>query len=149
MLPADLAKYKEKSKKIIALTAWDSISGSIAEQANVDIVLVGDSLAMVCLGYKSTLPLTLEDMTSASEIIYDVVDQEANIIVGAVVDEAMEGEIQVTVIATGFETNQPLNQQRIKNRLSNQPLYNFSDNKESGASIPEFLRLRQNKKDIG
>ena len=93
--------------------------------------------------------MTLEDMTSASEIIYDVVDQEANIIVGAVVDEAMEGEIQVTVIATGFETTQPLNQQRIKNRLSNQPLYNFSENKESGASIPEFLRLRQNKKDIG
>ena len=87
--------------------------------------------------------MTLEDMTSASEIIYDVVDQEANIIVGAVVDEAMEGEIQVTVIATGFETKQPLNQQRIKNRLSNQPLYNFSDKKESGASIPEFLRLRQ------
>ena len=92
--------------------------------------------------------MTLEDMTSASEIIYDVVDQEANIIVGAVVDEAMEGEIQVTVIATGFETNQPLKQQRIKNRLSNQPLYNRSENKESGASIPEFLRLRQNKKDI-
>jgi len=92
--------------------------------------------------------MTLEDMTSASEIIYDVVDQEANIIVGAVVDEAMEGEIQVTVIATGFETNQPLKQQRIKNRLSNQPLYNISDNKEVGASIPEFLRLRQNKKDI-
>jgi len=52
----------------------------------------------------------------------------------------MEGEIQVTVIATGFETTQPLNQQRIKNRLSNQPLYNYSDNKESGASIPEFLK---------
>ena len=92
--------------------------------------------------------MTLEDMTSASEIIYDVVDQEANIIVGAVVDESMEGEIQVTVIATGFETNQPLKQQRIKNRLSSQSLYNVSDNKETGANIPEFLRLRQNKKDI-
>ena len=92
--------------------------------------------------------MTLEDMTSASEIIYDVVDQEANIIVGAVVDEAMEGEIQVTVIATGFETNQPLKQQRIKNRLSNQPLYNISDKKDQGANIPEFLRMRQSKKDI-
>jgi len=92
--------------------------------------------------------MTLEDMTSASEIIYDVVDQEANIIVGAVVDEAMEGEIQVTVIATGFETNQPFKQQRIKNRLSNHPIYNMSDKIDSGASIPEFLRLRQNKKDI-
>ena len=92
--------------------------------------------------------MTLEDMTSASEIIYDVVDQEANIIVGAVVDEAMEGEIQVTVIATGFETDQPLKQQRLKNRLSNEPLYNKSENKDTGASIPEFLRFRQNKKDI-
>ena len=62
MLPSDLLKYKDKSQKIIALTAWDSISGSIAEQANVDLVLVGDSLAMVCLGYKSTLPLTLENI---------------------------------------------------------------------------------------
>ena len=62
MLPSDLIKYKERSQKIIALTAWDSISGSIVEQANVDLVLVGDSLAMVCLGYKSTLPLTLENI---------------------------------------------------------------------------------------
>jgi len=62
MLPSDLVNYKKKSRKIIALTAWDSISGSIAEQANVDLVLVGDSLAMVCLGYKSTLPLTLENV---------------------------------------------------------------------------------------
>ena len=62
MLPSDLVKYKKKSEKIIALTAWDSITGSIAEQANVDLVLVGDSLAMVCLGYKSTLPITLENI---------------------------------------------------------------------------------------
>ena len=62
MLPSELVQYKKKSQKIIALTAWDSISGSIAEQANVDLVLVGDSLAMVCLGYKSTLPLTLENI---------------------------------------------------------------------------------------
>ena len=38
MLPSDFVKYKEKSQKIVALTAWDSISGSIAEQANVDLV---------------------------------------------------------------------------------------------------------------
>ena len=92
--------------------------------------------------------LTLDDVNSVGEVISDVVDQDANIIVGQAVNEAMEGEIQVTVIATGFETNQPMKQQRIKNRLSNQPFYNISDNKESGANIPEFLRLRQNKKDI-
>ncbi len=92
--------------------------------------------------------MTLDDVTAVGDVISDVVDQDANIIVGQAVNESMEGEIQVTVIATGFETNRPLNQQRIKNRLSSQPLYNFSDKKESGASIPEFLRLRQNKKDI-
>ena len=92
--------------------------------------------------------LTLDDVNSVGEIISSVVDQDANIIVGQAVNEAMEGEIQVTVIATGFETNQPLIQQRLKNRLSNQPFYNVSDKKDTGANIPEFLRLRQNKKDI-
>ena len=62
MLPSELVKYKKNSQKIIALTAWDSISGSPAEHSGADIVLVGDSLAMVCLGYKSTLPVTLENM---------------------------------------------------------------------------------------
>jgi cell division protein FtsZ len=92
--------------------------------------------------------LTLDDVNSVGEVISGVVDDDANIIVGQAVNEAMEGEIQVTVIATGFETNQPLNQQRIKNRLSNQSFYNVSDNKDTGANIPDFLRLRQNKKDI-
>ena len=59
MLPSDLVNYKKNCRKIIALTAWDSISGSIAEQANVDLVLVGDSLAMVCLGSVSYTHLTL------------------------------------------------------------------------------------------
>ena len=62
MIPSELINYKKNSKKIIALTAWDSISGSLTEQSDADIVLVGDSLAMVCLGYKSTLPITLENM---------------------------------------------------------------------------------------
>jgi len=92
--------------------------------------------------------LTLDDVNSVGEVISGVVDDDANIIVGQAVNEAMEGEIQVTVIATGFETNQPLNQQRIKNRLSNQSFYNSPDNKDTGANIPDFLRLRQNKKDI-
>jgi 3-methyl-2-oxobutanoate hydroxymethyltransferase len=62
MLPSELVTYKKNSRKIIALTAWDSISGSLAEQSDADLVLVGDSLAMVCLGYKSTLPVTLENI---------------------------------------------------------------------------------------
>ena len=62
MLPHELVKYKNESRKIIALTAWDSITGSLAEQAGADVILVGDSLAMVALGYETTLPVTLENM---------------------------------------------------------------------------------------
>ena len=91
--------------------------------------------------------MTLEDMTSASEVIYDVVDPEANIIVGAVVDESLEGEIQVTVIATGFESNQIYRNQKARNRLNPQSIYSQNQIKEPGASIPEFLRLRQLRKD--
>ena len=85
--------------------------------------------------------MTLEDMTTASEVIYDVVDPEANIIVGAVVDEALEGEIHVTVIATGFENNKTYRSERT-NRASSNPL-SQQIAEENGARIPEFLRRRQ------
>ena len=62
MLPSELVRYKNESKKIIALTAWDSITGSLAERAGADIILIGDSLAMVALGYETTLPVTVENM---------------------------------------------------------------------------------------
>jgi len=61
MIPSELINFKN-SKKIIALTAWDSITGSLSEIAGADIVLVGDSLGMVALGYKTTLPVTLSNM---------------------------------------------------------------------------------------
>ena len=46
--------------------------------------------------------LTLHEVTAASEIISDAVDEDANIIFGAVIDEKMQGEVRITVIATGF-----------------------------------------------
>ncbi len=90
--------------------------------------------------------MTLDDMTSASEVIYNVVDAEANIIVGAVIDEALEGEIQVTVIATGFNNDQPFNNLKSRIKLNSQSIYK-GESKEIGASIPEFLRLKQLRRD--
>jgi 3-methyl-2-oxobutanoate hydroxymethyltransferase len=55
-----LGQYKQQSRPIIALTAWDYLSARIVDLAGVDVVLVGDSLAMVALGHATTLPLTLE-----------------------------------------------------------------------------------------
>jgi len=69
MLPSELISYKNHSKKIIALTAWDAITGSIAEDAGADIVLVGDSLAMVALGHKTTLPVTLSNMINHTKAV--------------------------------------------------------------------------------
>ncbi|MEB3105527.1 MAG: cell division protein FtsZ [Cyanobacteriota bacterium] len=87
--------------------------------------------------------MTLEDMTTASEVIYDVVDPDANIIVGAVVDEKLEGEIHVTVIATGFESGTPYRSERSVT-TSFTPASSFSPAAEDkGAKIPPFLLNRQ------
>jgi cell division protein FtsZ len=86
--------------------------------------------------------MTLEDMTTASEVIYDVVDPEANIIVGAVVDERLEGEIHVTVIATGFEGGGSYRPERsIASFAGNNSTSTDAD--QSGAAIPSFLLNRQ------
>ena len=85
--------------------------------------------------------MTLEDMTTASEVIYDVVDPEANIIVGAVVDERLEGEIHVTVIATGFEGGTYRPERSISSFASGS--ISSAQVDQSGAAIPSFLLNRQ------
>lgn len=62
MRPGDLVSRKQNGHQIIMLTAWDSLSAGLVEAAGADAVLVGDSLAMVALGYATTLPVTLEQM---------------------------------------------------------------------------------------
>ncbi|EIJ78655.1 3-methyl-2-oxobutanoate hydroxymethyltransferase [Bacillus methanolicus PB1] len=58
----DFIKMKNANEKIVMLTAYDYPSAKQAEKAEVDMILVGDSLGMVVLGYESTIPVTLEDM---------------------------------------------------------------------------------------
>ncbi|HEY2421302.1 MAG TPA: 3-methyl-2-oxobutanoate hydroxymethyltransferase [Neobacillus sp.] len=58
----DFTKMKQTQEKIVMLTAYDFPSAKQAEQAGVDVILVGDSLGMVVLGYESTIPVTIEDM---------------------------------------------------------------------------------------
>lgn len=57
-----LMKMKREGKKITMVTAYDYPTAMIADTAGVDIVLVGDSVGMVMLGYPSTLPVTMDEM---------------------------------------------------------------------------------------
>ncbi|MFD4927907.1 3-methyl-2-oxobutanoate hydroxymethyltransferase [Peribacillus butanolivorans] len=61
-LSGDFLKMKQNHEKIVMLTAYDYPSAKLAEQSDVDMILVGDSLGMVVLGYDSTIPVTVNDM---------------------------------------------------------------------------------------
>ena len=58
----EIAALKRRGKRIAMITAYDYTSARIVENAGVDIILVGDSLGQVVLGYDSTVPVTMEDM---------------------------------------------------------------------------------------
>ncbi len=67
--------------------------------------------------------LTLHEVNVAAEIIYEVVDADANIIFGAVIDDRLQGEMRITVIATGFngEKEKPQAKTSTKTVLSGPP----------------------------
>lgn len=58
----DLQDMKARGEKIPMMTAYDYTSGKLLEQAGIPLMLVGDSLGMVVLGYESTVPVTMGDM---------------------------------------------------------------------------------------
>lgn len=55
-------EMKRNREKIVALTAYDALFARFVEEAQVDLLLIGDSLGQVVLGYPSTIPVTLEEM---------------------------------------------------------------------------------------
>jgi len=58
----ELAELKRRGQKLAMVTAYDFPSGRIADEAGVELVLVGDSAAMVVLGNESTVPVTMEEL---------------------------------------------------------------------------------------
>lgn len=55
-------RKRKRGRKVTALTAYDFPFAKLVDEAGIDIVLVGDSVGMVCLGYETTLPVTMADM---------------------------------------------------------------------------------------
>ncbi|MFQ5664671.1 MAG: 3-methyl-2-oxobutanoate hydroxymethyltransferase, partial [Terriglobia bacterium] len=60
-VPEILSK-KARGEKLTCLTAYDYPTARVVDAAGVDMILVGDSLAMVVLGHENTLPVTMEEM---------------------------------------------------------------------------------------
>jgi 3-methyl-2-oxobutanoate hydroxymethyltransferase len=59
---ADIRDMKKRGEKIVMMTAYDYPTARLVDEAGADVILVGDTLGMVVLGYDSTLPVTMEDM---------------------------------------------------------------------------------------
>lgn len=67
-LPA-IRAAKEKGEKLVCLTAYDYPTARIVDEAGVDIILVGDSMGNVVHGYGNTIPVTLDEILSATKAV--------------------------------------------------------------------------------
>jgi 3-methyl-2-oxobutanoate hydroxymethyltransferase len=67
-IPA-LAEMKRRGAPIVMVTAYDFPSAKVAEEAEVDVVLVGDTAAMVVLGYDATTPVGMDEMTTMAAAV--------------------------------------------------------------------------------
>ncbi len=64
-----LAEMKERGERIPMITAYDYTTAALADAAGIPVVLVGDSLGMVVLGYESTIPVTMEDIIHHTRMV--------------------------------------------------------------------------------
>jgi len=69
MTVPDLKKRKAEGRKIVVVTAYDALFTRIAEEAGLDVLLVGDSLGVVVQGKKDTLSVTMEDMLYHTKLV--------------------------------------------------------------------------------
>src|SRR5262245_27720197 len=65
----DLRKMKSEGVKVTVLTAYDANMAALLDRAGIDVILVGDSLGMVVLGYDTTLPVTMDIMVHHTQAV--------------------------------------------------------------------------------
>ena len=97
--------------------------------------------------------LGLHEVNTAAELVQRSVDPEANIIFGTVTDPDMQDEIQITVIATGFEKNEPTSNMGVdklvsktwEKKINSIPTSSETNSSQNDLDIPSFLRKNKNK----
>jgi len=97
--------------------------------------------------------LGLHEVNTAAELVQRSVDPEANIIFGTVTDPEMKEEIKITVIATGFEKNEPISSIGVDNivsktwekKINSIPANSETNSSQNDLDIPSFLRKNKNK----
>ena len=65
----NLQEMKEKGEKAVWMTAYDYPMASFAEQAGIDMILVGDSMGMIVMGYQGTVPVTMDDCIAHCKMV--------------------------------------------------------------------------------
>jgi len=109
---ATIKKKKKRGEKIVTLTAYDYSTARIMNEAGIDLILVGDSLGMVVLGYENTVPVTMDDIVHHTRAVvrgntrslvvadmpflsYQVSDEEALHNAGRLIQEAGAGAVKL------------------------------------------------------
>jgi 3-methyl-2-oxobutanoate hydroxymethyltransferase len=72
---SDLAEMKGRGEKIVMVTAYDAPGARLADEAGIDILLVGDTAAMVVLGHDSTVPVTMDEMLFLTRTVARTVER--------------------------------------------------------------------------
>lgn len=65
----NIIQAKQEGRKLTMLTAYDYLTAQLVDEAGIDMILVGDSLGMVALGYETTLPVTMQEMLAAIKAV--------------------------------------------------------------------------------
>ena len=77
----NIKQLKLKKEKIVMVTCYDATMAKILSQSDTDMLLVGDSVGMTKLGYKDTLPVTMEDMILHTKAVANGTDKEKVVLV--------------------------------------------------------------------
>ena len=123
---------------MVVIVIPQAIRAVLPALGNEFIVLLKDTSLITVIGGKE---LSLFDVNEAANIVNEAADPNAVVIFGAVIDESLNDEIRVTVIATGFEKKSPVTKNTVGgpasiNRNNSGIIKNFSDPNE----IPPWLR---------